>query len=136
MIRDERIQSSKRRIASQTFGLWYILLLATLLYRQFYLRQSLDQYWDIAAIFFCGTLYTSIALFARGAVYESMATRSLKWAAPIILVSIVITAYFLGNIKSIGDLVETILGAALGLAVINFLFFVLYRRWEKRIDIG
>jgi hypothetical protein len=69
-------------------------------------------------------------------VYESMATRSLKWAAPIILVSIVITAYFLGNIKSIGDLVETILGAALGLAVINFLFFVLYRRWEKRIDIG
>jgi hypothetical protein len=41
MIHDERIRSSIRKITSQVFMIWYVLLLASLLVRQFYLGQPL-----------------------------------------------------------------------------------------------
>lgn len=134
MIRDERIQADMRRIGSRIFGLWYFLLLISLLYHQFYLRQPLDQYWDIALIFFGGTLYASTALFARGAVYQNTISRLFKWGVPIMMITIIATAYFLGNIESVADLAETIVGATIGLALMSMLFLFLYRRWERRIE--
>lgn len=53
MIRDERINQVKNRVAARGFGIWYILLLIALLYRQFYLRQPLNEYWDIALTRLC-----------------------------------------------------------------------------------
>jgi pilus assembly protein TadC len=134
MMRDERIQADMRLIGSRIFGLWYFLLLVSLLYRQFFLGQPLDQYWDIALIFFGGTLYASTALFARGAVYQNTIARSVKIGVPIMLVTIVAVAYFLGNIQSLGDLARTIVGATIGLALMSALFYFLYRRWERRIE--
>ncbi len=133
---DERIRLSKRHIASRGFGIWYILLIASLLYRQFYLRQSIDQYWDIAITFFIGALYVSISSFAKGAVHENRITRSFKWSALSILLVIVAVSYFLGNITSIADLVITILSASLGIALITILFYFLYKRWEQSIDVS
>lgn len=75
MIRDEKIRQTKNRIASRTFGIWYILLLAALLYRQFNLRQAPKEFWDIALIFFIGTFYVAITGFGQGAVYEHSFTR-------------------------------------------------------------
>ena len=131
---DERIRSTKRHIASQGFGIWYILMLASLLYRQFILKQSIDQYWDIAVIFFVGAFYVSISGFARGAVYENRVTRSFKWSAVTILLTIIAVSTFLGNITSITELIVIILSAAIGLAVMAILFYFLYRRWERSID--
>jgi hypothetical protein len=131
---DERIRLSKRHIASQGFGIWYFLLLASLLYRQFVLKQSIDQYWDIAVIFFIGAFYVSIAIHAKGAITENTITRYFKWSAPLILVTILAISYFLGNIASITDLIVTILSAAIGIAVVAILFYFLYRRWERSID--
>jgi O-antigen/teichoic acid export membrane protein len=131
---DERIRSSKRHIASQGFGIWYVLLLAALLYRQFVLKQPIDQYWDIAVIFFIGAFYVSISGFARGAVYENRITRSFKWSAVTILLTIIAVSYFLGNITSVTELLVTIVSAAIGLALMSILFYYLYRRWEQSID--
>jgi hypothetical protein len=47
-----------------------------------------SEYWDIALIFFIGTLYVTIAGFARGAVYENAVIRFGKWSVPIILITI------------------------------------------------
>jgi uncharacterized membrane protein YkvI len=132
---DERIRSSMSHIAAQGFGIWYFLLLASLLYRQFVLKQSIDQYWDIAVIFFIGAFYVSIVIHAKGATTENRITRTFKWSAPIILITIVAVSYFLGNIASITDLIVTILSAAIGIAVVAVLFYFLYRRWEQSIDV-
>jgi O-antigen/teichoic acid export membrane protein len=132
---DERIRLSKRNIASKGFGIWYILLLASLLYRQFYLKQSIDQYWDIAVTFFIGTFYVSISMFAKGAVYKNRITESFKWSTLSILVTIIAVSYFLGNIASIADLITTIISAAIGVAFMTILFYFLYRRWEQNIDV-
>ncbi len=131
---DERIRSSKRHIASQGFGIWYILILASLLYRQFFLKQSINQYWDIAATFFIGTFYVSISVFAKGAVYENRITRSFKWSALTILLTIFAVSYFLGNIASFVDLIVTMISAAIGIALVTILFYFLYKRWEQSID--
>ena len=131
---DERIRLSKSQIASQGFGIWYFLLLAALLYRQFVLKQPIDQYWDIAVIFFVGAFYVSISGFAQGAVYKNRITKSFKWSAVTILLTIIVVSYFLGNITSITELLVTLISSAIGLAVVAILFYFLYRRWERSID--
>ena len=131
---DERILSDKRRITSQAFGIWYILMLSSLLYRQFYLRQSVEQYWDIAVSFFVGALYVSISIHAKGAIVENAITRYLKLSTPVILITIVAVSYFIGNIASIVDLIATMISAAIGIAGVAILFYFLYRRWEQSID--
>lgn len=93
MIRDERIGKAKNQIAASGYGIWYILLLISLLYRQFILDQPVTEYWDIALIFFIGTFYVAVASFAKGAVYESTITRFGKRAIPIIVITIVLVNY-------------------------------------------
>jgi len=111
------------------------LLLVTLLYRQFYLRQGPSDYWDIALIFFVGTFYVAIASFAQGAVHESMITRFGKRTVPVILITVVAVAYFQGRMNSVVDLVEAVIAAFIGLALLGLLFYYLYRRWQKQNEL-
>jgi hypothetical protein len=131
---DERIGLSKRHIASKGFGIWYILMLASLIYRQFYLGQTIDQYWDVVATFFIGAMYVSIAAFAQGAVIMNRTTRSFRWSALTILLTIIAVSYFRGSIASVSDLMTTIASAAIGIAFVAILFYALYRSWERSID--
>lgn len=130
MMRDERISGATRRIAARGFGMWYILMLIALLYRQFYLGQPVSEYWDIGLIFFMGTFYVSIASFAHGAIYENAVVRIGKWAAPIILITIVALNYQQGQINSAIDLGEVVVSALVGLSVFGLVCYYLYRRWE------
>jgi hypothetical protein len=131
MKKDERIQSTLRQIGSQGFVICYFLMLVALLYRQFYLQQSIEQYWDFAAIFFIGAIYVSTSIFAQGAVRESAVTRTSKFMAPIIIITVVAVNYALGNIGSVLQLIEVILSAAIGLSLVMVVFYILYKRWES-----
>lgn len=133
MIKDERIQSSMRHIASQGFFIWYILMLASLLYRQFYLKQPIEQYWDLAAIFFIGAMFVSISMFNRGAVHKNTIKILYKWMVPSIIITVVALNYILGNIASIKQLIVTIISAAIGISIVMVVFYILYKRWESKI---
>ena len=133
MIKDERIQLSMRHIASQGFLIWYFLMLASLLYRQFYLKQPIEQYWDLAAIFFVGTLFVSISMFSRGAVYKNVIPTVFVSMTLSITIVIVALNYFLGEITSIMELIETIISIAIGLSLVMVVFYILYKRWESKI---
>ena len=135
MVRDERISQARRRIAANGFGIWYIILLGMLIYRQFYLRQPLNEYWDIALTFFIGTLYVTIASFAQGAVYETLIIRQGKLTVPGILITIVVVIYFKGGINTVVDLLMVVTSALLTLSVLGLLFYYLYQRWEKKSDL-
>lgn len=131
---DERIRQTKNHVASQGFGIWYLLLLAALLYRQFYLGQAPKEYWDIALIFFIGTFYVAITGFAKGAVYENSLATYWKWTVPVIVLTIVALNYFQGKLENTADLLETIISSLIGVAFIGLVFYFLYRRWEKNIE--
>ena len=136
MLRDERISQSRRRIAAGGFGIWYILLLGMLYYRQFYLGQPWNEYWDIALTFFIGTLYVTMASFAQGAVYETSIIRQGKWMIPSILITIVVVMYFKGGISTVVDLLTVVTSALLGLSMVGLPAYYLYRRWEKKNDLA
>ena len=136
MVRDERISQARRRIAASGFGIWYILLLAMLYYRQFYLGQPWKEYWDIALTFFIGTSYVTIASFARGAVHETSIVRIAKWTVPTILIGIVVVMYFQGLINTVADLLTLVTSALLSLSMLGLLCYYLYRRWEKKSDLA
>ncbi len=133
MIKDERIQSSMRHITSQGFFIWFILMNVSLLYRQFYLKQPVEQYWDLAAIFFIGAIFVSISMFGRGAVHKNAIPRLFKWMAPFILIGVVASTYIQGNITSINQLIVTIISAAIGLSLALVVCYILYKRWESKI---
>ena len=136
MVRDERIIQARRRIAASGFHIWYILLLANLLYRQFYLGQPWNEYWDIALIFFIGAPYVTIASFAQGAVYETSIIRHGKRIAPSVLITIVVLMYFQGRINTVVELLTVVTEALLGLSMFGLLCYYLYRRWEKKSDLA
>ena len=136
MLKDERISQDRRRIAATGFGIWYILLLGMLYYRQFYLGQSWNEYWDIALTFFIGTLYFTMASFAQGAVYETSVIRFGKWTVPSILITIVVVMYFQGVINTVVELLTAVTSALLSLSLLGLLAYYLYRRWEKKNDLA
>ena len=136
MLRDERISQARRRIMAGGFGIWYILLLGMLYYRQFYLGQPWNEYWDIALTFFIGTLYVTMASFAQGAVYETSVIRCGKWAVPSILVTIVVVMYFQGLVNTVVELLTVVTSALLGLSIVGLPAYYLYRRWEKKNDLA
>jgi hypothetical protein len=136
VLRDERISQARRRIAAGGFGIWYILLLGMLYYRQFYLGQPWNEYWDIALTFFIGTLYVTVASFAQGAVYETSTIRQVKWIIPTIVITIVVVMYFQGGINTIVDLLTVVTSALLSLSLLGLLVYYLYRRWEKKNDLA
>jgi len=136
MLRDERISQARRRIMAGGFGIWYILLLGMLYYRQFYLGQPWNEYWDIALTFFIGTLYVTVASFAQGAVYETSTIRQVKWMIPMIVIVIVVVMYFQGGINTIVDLLTVVTSALLSLSLLGLLVYYLYRRWEKKNDLA
>lgn len=136
MLRDERISQARRRIMAGGFGIWYILLLGMLYYRQFYLGQPWNEYWDIALTFFIGTLYVTVASFAQGAVYETSMIRQAKWIIPTIVITIVVVMYFQGAINTIVELLTVVTSALLSLSLLGLLVYYLYRRWEKKNDLA
>jgi hypothetical protein len=132
MIRDERIVSATNRIAARGFGIGYVLSLLALLYRQFYLGQPVQEYWDMALIFFVVTSYVTLASIAQGGVHETALVRYGKRTAPVILLTILAVMVFRGQIRSVADLAASAISALAGLALVGFVFYALYRRWEKR----
>jgi hypothetical protein len=136
MIKDERIIGVNNRIAARGFGIWYVLSLVALLYRQFYLGQPAKEYWDMALIFFVGTSYVTIASFAQGAVHETAIRRYGKRTVPAILLTIVAVMYFRGQINSPVDLVVAAISALASLSLLGLLFHYLYRRWERQTGLN
>ena len=124
-----------QRYAARGFYLWYIFLLGDLLYRQFYLHQSVFEYWDIFVIFFAGCIYVSVAYLIRGAYTDDFKRRFILTFIPVFSIVMLTLYYFRGDINSPGDLMIHVL-----ILVIFFSFFlpVLYylnRRWEKKCEL-
>jgi hypothetical protein len=128
---DERIQSTRRRIAAHVASLWYILLLAALLYRQVYLQQPVREYWDVGLIFLVGAGYMVIANFAQG-TYSETFPRYVAIALPIMLATILLALAWRGQLATPADWLWAILAALTSMGVLVLVFYVLHRRWEKR----
>ena len=134
MIVDERIKAVRNSAAAGGFGIVYSLLLIDLLYRQFYLRQSPGNYWDILMIWFVSSLYVGINMYSSG-MMSGKVGQQFKVIIPTIIVSIIGTFYFMGQITSMHDLLGLILSLVPTLFALFLFYYYLNRRWEKKNEL-
>jgi hypothetical protein len=76
-IKDERILLEKRKINSSAFGICFLGLWGTLLYRQFMLRQNVSEYIDIFLLTMGLSIYVTATNVLKGfyLTYRSKYTR-------------------------------------------------------------
>ena len=133
MIADERIKAVRNRAAAGGFCIVYSFLLIDLLYRQFYLRQSPGDYWDILMIWFASSLYVGITAYSSGMMSGKVGLQ-FKIIIPVVIVSVLVTNYW-GRITSVHDLAEIMLSLIVMVPVLFLIFLFYYylnRRWEKK----
>ena len=109
-------------------------MLAILLYRQLILRQPISQYGDIAAVFFIGAIYVAFSNFASG-MFSGRFPKFARLAIPIVIVTMLVVLYVMGQLNSWGDILQNLLGALVGMAVVYSIFYALNRFWEKKNDL-
>jgi len=131
---DERLTSVINRSASKGFYLWYVLIMAILLYRQFWLKQNIEEFIDIGIIFFIGTLYVFISYLNQGVLANNTGKRILRIvlsaAGGIIIVNILT-----GQLNSFWEYVGLVIGIIFFLAVFIPVTFYLNSKWKKKNEI-
>ena len=138
MIVDERIKTVRNRIAAGGFFIMYSLLLIDLLYRQYYLKQSPDDYWDILMIWFASSVYVGITAYSSGMMPVQVSSRQFRIIIPCVIVTIFVTAFIRGDITTLHELAGIIVGLVFAVPVLFsiFLFYnYLNSRWEKKNEL-
>ena len=137
MIIDERIKTVRNRAAAGGFFITYCLLLIALLYRQFYLKQSPGDYWDIIVILLASSLYVGITMYSSG-MMSGQVSRQFKILIPVIIVTLFVMSFIRGDITTLHELVKIIVDLVVTVPVLlsMFLFYnYLNRRWEKKNEL-
>ncbi len=130
-MKDERIQTTINYIARRVFIIWFVLMLISLNYRLWILKQHIRDYWDIFAIFFIGSLYGFIAFANKGVFDHGF---KMIWLGIFIGVFIVLFAlsFITGRIHSVVDVGELLIGSLLGMGLVIAISHFLNRRWKRK----
>lgn len=129
---DERIIEAKRKIAARGFFILLWGLMIILLYRQFYLGQTFNDYKDIFILWLLCSAYVAFGSSLTGiSPYGGVKARLI--IAPIVTaVTIVIVQYIMHPNESLLDnTLSFIIAFLASIAVLYFLYW-LYIRWEKK----
>jgi hypothetical protein len=132
IMNDERIETTRNRIAARGFFIMYFLLLISLNYRMWILKQDPREYWDFIAIFFVVCFYGSIA-FANKGVFDHNFKR--LWLGVFIgtFIGISIIFFFIrGQIHSFVEVGVFLINFLLGLGLVIAVAYLLNRRWKRK----
>jgi hypothetical protein len=130
-MQDERIQATANRIAGRGFFIWYWLMLISLYYRMFFLKQHIRDFWDIAAIFFIGTFFVFIAYANKGVLDCGFKRRVLTLC--IVLFTVFCTWHLIaGHWHSLVDVGTSLLGFLAGTGLWIGIAYFLSRRWKRK----
>ena len=134
MKKDERIQTTVNRFAARGFVIWYVLMLISLDYRLLILKQHPREIWDIAAIFFIGTLYVFIASAKNGVIDPGF----FKWRSLTIgfaiaaIIGFFMFQYIAGRTPSVVEVGAFMIGFLPGMGLVIGIAYFLNRRWKRK----
>ena len=130
-MKDERIQTTVNHIARRGFCIWYVLMLISLNYRLWILKQHPRDFWDIFAIWVIGTLFVFIA-YANKGVFD-LNFKRFWWSLGIYLTILLFTLFFIkGEIHSVADGGMFLGAILLGLGPVIAIAYFLNRRWKRK----
>ncbi|MFW6030472.1 MAG: DUF6773 family protein [Halanaerobiales bacterium] len=114
---DERIVKEKRKINSYAFNILFIGLWIILVYRQFVLGQSIDQYWDIFVLTLGGSFFVLINNMLKG-IYLTYKKKDEKYKKLLVsaaigtIIFITVNSIFSGNgFSNSEEIISTIISA-------------------------
>lgn len=130
-MKDERIQATINNISRRGFVICFALMIISLNYRLWILKQHPREFWDFLAIFVIVSLYGSIAFANKGVFDHNFKRLSLTIGITVIVVN---TAIFfcMGQIKSITELGAFLLGVIPAIALVIAATYLLNRHWKRK----
>ncbi len=130
-MKDERIQTTANRIGRIGYIICFVLMIISINYRLWILKQHPREFWDFMAIFFIASFYGFIAFASKG-VFDHNFKRF--WFA--ICIGIIFTnmtlMYIIGRIHSIVDLCVFLFSSLFGVGLIIAAAYFLNRRWKRK----
>ena len=130
-MKDERIQTTVNRFAAAGFFIWYVLMLISLDYRLWILKQHPREFWDIFAIWVIGTLFVFIAYANKGVFDHSF--KRLWLTIGIVNLIVLFTLFFImGQIHSVVDVGALLIGFLPGMGLVIGIAYFLNRRWKRK----
>ncbi|MHC4501133.1 MAG: DUF6773 family protein [Planctomycetota bacterium] len=130
-MKDERIQTTVNHIARRGFIIYFVLMMISINYRLWILKQHPREFWDFMAIFSIASLFVFIA-YARKGVFDQKFKR-FWFAICIVIIIVNITLMFIiGRIHSIFDMVAFLSASLLGVGLCIAIAYFLNRRWKRK----
>jgi len=131
-MKDERIQNTMNRIAALGFFcICYLLVPISVLYRMLILKQHIRDYWDIAAIFFIGMFFLSIA-YAKAGFVPHVSKREWLTIGIVNLIVFFTLFFIMGQMHSVVDAGAMLIGFIPAMGLVIGIFHFLKRRWERK----
>ena len=130
-MKDERIQTTVSHIARRGFIIYFVLMIISINYRLWILKQHPREFWDFMAIFFIASFYGFIAFSNKGVFDQNFKRFWLAIAIGIIIVNITLM-FIIGRIHSIVDMVAFLFGHLLGVGLCIAIAYFLNQRWKRK----
>jgi len=129
---DERIVETRRKINSRAFSLMFFGLMVILLYRQFFLGQSIREYADLFILWMLSAVYVAFGGVLRG-INPFPGNRHLFIIFPCVTAAtIIVVQWYYGRISTVAEgVVSLTAGLICGYAV-YLIMHLLYVRWERK----
>ena len=130
-MKDERIQTTVNHIAKRGFIIYFVLMIISINYRLWILKQHPREFWDFMAIFFIASFYGFIAFSKKGVFDQNF--KKFWFAICIGIIFVNITLMFLiGRIHSIVDMCVFLIAHLLGVGLLIAIAYFLNRRWKQK----
>jgi len=130
-MKDERIQTTVNHIGRIGFIIYFVLMVISINYRLWILKQHPRQFWDFMAIFFIASLYGFIAFSKKGVFDQNFKKFWFAICIGIIIVNITLM-FIIGRIHSIVDLCVFLFASLLGVGLLIAIAYFLNRRWKRK----
>lgn len=130
-MKDERIQTTANRIGRIGFIIYFVLMIISINYRLWILKQHPRQFWDFMVIFFIASCYGFFAFASKGVLDHNF---KRFWFAICIGIIITNTTLFfiMGQIHSIVDLCVFLFASLFGVGLVIAVAYFLNRRWKRK----
>jgi hypothetical protein len=130
-MKDERIKATVDHIGRISFLICFVLMLISLNYRLWILKQNPREFWDFLAIFFIVSFYGSIA-FARKGVFDYNFKKIMLTVGITVIVVNTALFYIMGQIKSITELGAFLIGVIPSTGLVIAVAYLLNRHWKRK----
>ena len=130
-MKDERIQTTVAHIGRIGFIMYFVLMVISINFRLWILKQHPREFWDFMAIFFIVSLYGFVAFATKG-VFDHNFKRSWFAIGTGIVIGNMALMYIMGRIHSIVDLCVFLFSSLFGVGLIIAVAYLLNRRWKRK----